>query len=52
MGNYEKQITIHRVQNGFIVQRGDKAYIAFMESEVISLVKKLIAPEELPDPPF
>lgn len=46
------EVIITFVDNGFVVRKANKAFIAFNENEVIQLVKVLLKEEKLPDPPF
>ena len=46
------EVIITFVENGFVVRKANKAYIAFNKSEVIQLVKALLKEKKLPDPPF
>lgn len=52
MGDYTPYILISVVKNGFIVSKGGRTYVAFTESEILSLVKVLLHEDDLPEVPF
>ena len=45
-------VVISPVKNGYVIHKGNTAYIAFTYNELNQLIKFLLEKEDLPDIPF